>query len=424
MRLSAFYVPTVRDVSSDVVAVSHKYSLRAGLVAQVASGIYTWLPLGLKVLRKIENIVREEMEEAGFAEILMPSMQPASLWKESNRYDSYGAEMLRVKDRNNREMVYGPTHEEVVTDLVRASLKSYRDLPVNLYQIQWKFRDELRPKNGVLRAREFLMMDGYSFDVDHESAMQTYNGVLKAYGRVFRRMDLTAIAVSADSGAIGGSMSHEFHVLAPTGESTVYYEERALDLAKNTSANDIETLSDVYAAADEAHDDKKCKSNLKISKGIEIGHIFYLGDRYSKPMEAKFQCSDGTETRYVHMGCYGIGLSRLVAAVIEVFHDDAGVKWPPALAPYNVGIVNLFPKNEKCNTVAEYLHNAFGDDSLYDDKDDSPGVKLSRMDLIGLPWQIVVGNSFINDGVLELKNRATGATQVLTVENAILTLQR
>ncbi|QJC27549.1 proline--tRNA ligase [Anaplasma platys] len=424
MRLSAFYLPAVRDVSSDVVAISHKYSLRAGLVAQVASGIYTWLPLGLRVLRKIEGIVREEMEAVGFGEVLMPAMQPASLWKESNRYDSYGAEMLRVKDRNNREMVYGPTHEEVVTDLVRASLKSYRDLPINLYQIQWKFRDELRPKNGVLRAREFLMMDGYSFDVDYDGAMQTYNAVLKAYGRVFSRMNLTAIAVSADAGAIGGNMSHEFHVLAPTGESTVYYEERALDLAKNTEANNIEALNKVYAAADEAHDDKNCKSNLKISKGIEVGHVFYLGDRYSKPMEVKFHCSDGVDTRYAHMGCYGIGLSRLVAAVIEVFHDNAGIKWPTELTPYNVGIVNLFPKNDKCTEVAEYLHSIFGDDSLYDDKGDSPGVKLSRMDLIGLPWQVVVGNSFVNDGVLELKNRTAGTAEVMSVENVILTLRR
>lgn len=424
MRLSECYVPTVKDVSSDVVAVSHKYSLRAGLVSQVASGIYTWLPLGLKVLRKIEGIVREEMRAVDFSEALMPSMQPASLWKESNRYDSYGAEMLRVKDRNNREMVYGPTHEEVVTDLVRASLKSYRDLPINLYQIQWKFRDELRPKNGVLRAREFLMMDGYSFDVDHESAMRTYNAVLKAYGRIFSRMNLTAIAVSADSGAIGGNMSHEFHVLAPTGESTVYYEEGALDLARNATENNIEALGNVYAAADDAHDAKNCKSNLKISKGIEVGHVFYLGDRYSKPMEVKFHCADGAETRHVHMGCYGIGISRLVAAVIEVFHDNAGIKWPLALAPYDVGIVNLFPKNDKCIAVAEYLHEVLGDDSLYDDKDDSPGVKLSRMDLIGLPWQVIVGNSFVNDGVLELKNRITGTVEVMSVEDVLLTLKR
>ncbi|SBO13716.1 Proline--tRNA ligase [Anaplasma phagocytophilum] len=421
MRLSEFYSPTVKNVSSDVVSASHKYSIRAGIVSQTASGIYTLLPLGLMVLRKVENIIREEINAVGFSEILMPTMQPADLWKESQRYDSYGQEMIRIHDRGGREMVLGPTHEEVVTDLVRSSLKSYRDLPVNLYQIQWKFRDELRPRNGILRSREFLMMDAYSFDTDFEKAMKTYDAVFRAYRKAFKRMNLQTIALKADMGAIGGSVSHEFHVLTPTGESTVYYDERALELSEMNDYG-IEELKEVYAATDDMHDEKSCgiaPEHLKTARGIEVGHIFYLDDRYSRTMNVKFCNTDGHSGTHVKMGCYGIGISRLIGALIEVFHDDAGIKWPLSVAPFKVGIVNLFSKNEECKRVSERIHSVLPNDSLYDDRDDTPGVKLSRMDLIGLPWQVIVGNSFIKDGVLELKNRATGGIELLSVDDVV-----
>ncbi|MDB1135692.1 proline--tRNA ligase [Candidatus Anaplasma sp. TIGMIC] len=421
MRLSGFYVPTVKHVSTDVVAASHRYSIRAGLISQTASGIYTWLPLGLLVLKKIEEIVRQEMDYIGFSELLMPSLQPADLWKESNRYDSYGVEMLRVKDRHNREMVFGPTHEEVVTDLVRTSLSSYRDLPINLYQIQWKFRDELRPRHGALRGREFLMMDGYSFDVGYEEALKTYNAVFKAYRRAFKRMELPTLAVKAATGPIGGNMSHEFHILAPTGESTVYYDARALELSEKDD-HGIEQLDSVYAVADEEHNPESCgiaEADIQVTKGIEAGHIFYLADRYSKLMNAKFCNADGVSYTDAKMGCYGIGISRLVAAIIEVYHDDAGIKWPESVAPFKVGIVNLLHKNEECKKVSEHLHSALVNDSLYDDKDDTAGVKLSRMDLLGLPWQIIVGNSFTKNGLLELKRRSDGRVETMSVDDVI-----
>ncbi|PLC08583.1 UNVERIFIED_ORG: proline--tRNA ligase [Anaplasma ovis] len=424
MRLSECYVPTMKDVSSDVVVASHKYSLRAGLVRQNASGLYTWLPLGLKVLRTIEHIVREEMDSSGFLEILMPSVQPADLWRESLRYDSYGPEMLRMQDRSGREMVFGPTHEEAISDVVRSSLKSYRDLPINLYQIQWKFRDELRPRHGIMRGREFLMKDAYSFDVDFEGVMRSYENVFSAYFRIFRRLGLVPIAAKADSGAIGGSISHEFHVLVPTGESTVYHDKKALDLSKNDYCT-TEEIASVYAATEDAHDPQNCgvdPNDLQVSKGIEVAHVFYLGDRYSAPMNVKFHDKNGNSAHAL-MGCYGIGISRLVAAIIEVFHDDVGIRWPESIAPFKVGIVNLLTTNEDCKTTAETIYAALADSSLYDDSTDSPGVKLARMDLLGMPWQVIIGNSFVKDKVVELKNRANGATEKCTVDALIARMQ-
>ena len=421
MRLSKFYLPTVKDISSDVVASSHKYSLKAGLVAQSSSGIYTWLPLGLMVLKKVESIVREEMRSVDFSEILMPALQPSDLWKESGRCDSYGSELFRINDRNGREMVLGPTHEEVVTDVVRKSLKSSKDLPINLFQVQWKYRDEPRPKNGILRCREFLMMDAYSFDESFEKSMLTYGEVFKAYVRIFRRIGLSALAVCANSGAIGGSISHEFHILAQTGESTIYYDSKALEYSEGPDYC-IEKLADVYAVADDAHCATDCSvplDELKETRSIEAGHIFYLGDRYSQPMNLRFTNADGHSSTHVKMGCYGIGLSRIVAAAIEVFSSERGMTWPLSIAPFKVGIVSLFPQNEECLRVADFVHNKLSDDSLYDDTQDSPGTKLSRMDLFGLPWQIVIGNSFRKNGMLELKNRVIGITEILSVDDVI-----
>ncbi|ACZ49341.1 prolyl-tRNA synthetase [Anaplasma centrale str. Israel] len=420
MRLSECYVPTMKDVSSDVIVASHRYSLRAGLVRQNASGLYTWLPLGLKVLRGIERIVREEMDSSGFLEILMPSVQPAELWRESQRYDSYGLEMLRMQDRSGREMVFGPTHEESISDVVRSSLKSYRDLPISLYQMQWKFRDELRPRHGIMRCREFLMKDAYSFDVDFESAMRSYSNVFSAYLRIFRRLGLVAIAAKADSGAIGGSTSHEFHVLVPTGESTVYHDRKALDISRKSDCS-MEDVTGVYAATEDAHDPQNCgvhPDDLQVSKGIEVAHVFYLGDRYSAPMNVKFHDKSGNSNNAL-MGCYGIGISRLVAAIIEVFHDDVGIRWPESIAPFRVGIVNLLATNGDCKTTAETIYTALADSSLYDDSADSPGVKLARMDLLGMPWQVIIGNSFVKDKVVELKNRASGVTEKCTVGSLI-----
>ncbi|MGN7661068.1 MAG: proline--tRNA ligase [Anaplasma sp.] len=414
MRLSGCYVPTMKDVSSDVVAASHKYSLRAGLIRQNAAGLYTWLPIGLKVLKNIERIVREEMDAVGFLEVLMPSVQPADLWKESQRYTTYGAEMLRVLDRGGREMVFGPTHEEVISDVVRSSLKSYRDLPINVYQVQWKFRDELRPRHGIMRGREFLMKDAYSFDVDHEGAMRSYNAVFSAYFRIFKRIGLTPIAVKADSGPIGGNVSHEFHVLVPTGESTVYYDKKVLDLVQSDNCT-VDSMVNVYTAADGEHNPETAPEGLQVSRGIEIGHVFYLGERYSAPMNVTFHDNSGNSA-YAKMGCYGIGISRLVAAVIEAFHDDAGIKWPEPITPFKVGILNLRGMDEGCKVASETIYAALKKDALYDDSADNPGIKLARMDLLGLPWQVIIGRSFAKDGTVELKNRSSGATELFSVE--------
>ncbi|QXK92040.1 proline--tRNA ligase [Neoehrlichia mikurensis] len=415
MRLSSYYIPTLKEVSSDITAVSHKYSLRAGLIKQVASGIYSWLPLGLKVLQNIENIIRHEIMKIGYLEMLMPSMQPADLWKESGRYNNYGLEMLRIQDRNNRELVFGPTHEEVMTDLARSTLKSYKDLPCYLYQIQWKFRDELRPRYGIMRSREFLMKDAYSFDKDINGAIKSYNNMFKAYIKIFKKMGLTPIAVKANSGAIGGTLSHEFHILANTGESTLYYDKQVLDLINDDNVN-INHIKDIYTATDEIHDKKSCNTlseNLKISKGIEVGHIFYLGDRYSSQMNATFY-DNNVNNHYIQMGCYGIGISRLIGAIIETNHDDKGIKWPESVAPFKFGLINLCI-NSNGKHISEHIHQLYENNILYDDTYDSAGIKFARMDLIGLPWQIIIGKSVISDNVVELKNRATGTITKINI---------
>ncbi|WDM85681.1 proline--tRNA ligase [Ehrlichia sp. JZT12] len=416
MRLSSYYIPALKETPSDVSVISHVYSLRAGLIKQTASGIYSWLPLGLRVLKNIENIIKEEMNKSGALEILMPLIQPASLWKESGRYDDYGSEMLHIKDRNQRDMLFGPTHEEIVTDILRTTLTSHKNLPLILYQAQWKFRDELRPRYGIMRCREFLMKDAYSFDKDLNSAIESYNLMFKVYIKIFKRLGLIPIAVKADPGPIGGNLSHEFHVLANSGESTLYYDQDIIELM-NENDIDIEKIKATYTAADDMHNPKTCSAspkNIKTSKGIEIGHIFYLGDKYSKPMNATFY--ENNKSTPLQMGCYGIGISRLVGAIIEVFHDNKGITWPEQVAPFKFSLVNLYSSNNKCNLISESLHTQLGDNVLYDDTEDSAGVKLSRTDLLGMPWQVIIGKSTVEQDLIEVRDRLNKNTFSISVE--------
>ncbi|MDD9331303.1 MAG: proline--tRNA ligase [Wolbachia sp.] len=419
MRLSKYYLPTLKEIPTDAQIISHQYSLRAGLIKQTASGIYTWLPLGLQVLKNIEGIIRDEMNKSGAMEILMPCVQPASLWQESGRYEDYGKEMLRIKDRHKYDMLFGPTHEEVATDLIRNAIKSYKSLPLCLYQIQWKFRDEVRPRYGVIRGREFLMKDAYSFDVDYAGALNSYNLMHKTYIKIFKRMGLAPIGAKAGTGPIGGNLSHEFHILANTGESILYYDNKFTELLES---EDIESLKSIYAVADGMHDPKTCsvpQEQLRTSKGIEIGHIFYFGDKYSKPMKANITTKDGKNVD-MHMGSYGIGVSRLVGAIIEAFHDDKGIIWPEAIAPFKTGLINLQTKEEKCVNTANQIYETLSNNKvLYDDLEESVGVKFSRMDLIGLPWQIIIGKKTINENLVEVKNRATGEVKDMQIEEVI-----
>ena len=428
MRLSQFFLPTLKETPAEAQIVSHRTMLRAGMVKQSAAGIYTWLPLGLRVLRKVEQIVREEQNRAGALEILMPTLQSADLWKESGRYEAYGKEMLRMTDRHERELLYGPTAEEVVTDVFRTYVRSYKDLPKQLYQIGWKFRDEIRPRFGVMRGREFLMKDNYSFDLDFAGAQKSYDTMYAAYLRTFARMGLRAIPVSADPGAIGGNMSHEFQILAETGESQVYYDAAFDDIdVGNADAATLTTLKSLYAAADEKHNAETCtvpKERLKTARGIEVGHIFYFGTKYSKPMGAVVTGPNGDEIT-VEMGSYGIGVSRLVGAIIEASHDDNGAIWPEAVAPFDVGVVNLKTGDAKCDAMAEDVYTKLqvaGRDVLYDDRDERAGVKFARMDLIGLPWQVVIGPKGAEKGIVELKYRKTGEKNELSLESALARL--
>jgi prolyl-tRNA synthetase len=413
MRLSRYFLPLLKETPAEAQIVSHQLMLRAGMIRQSSAGIYSWLPLGLRVLKRVEQIVREEMDAAGCQEILMPAIQPGELWQESGRYDDYGKEMLRFTDRHDRAMLYGPTHEEVVTDIFRRSIKSYRDLPINLYQIQWKFRDEIRPRFGVMRGREFFMKDNYSFDLDFEGAKRSYDNMFVAYLKTFRRMGLTAIPMRAATGAIGGDMSHEFQVLASTGESAVFYDIAFEEIDFLRDDLDVEQLKALYAATEEKHDAASCpvpKDRLRSGRGIEVGQIFYFGAKYSKPMGAVVMGPDGQEVP-VEMGSYGIGVSRLVGALIEVHHDEAGIIWPEPVAPFRLGLINLRPADADCSAVVADLEAKLaraGIEPLVDDRDESAGAKFAAMDLIGLPWQAVVGPRGVQQGVVELKQRASG----------------
>jgi prolyl-tRNA synthetase len=427
MRWSRYFLPLLKETPADAQIVSHQLMLRAGMIRQSSAGIYSWLPLGLRVLGKVEQIVREEMNAAGAHEVLMPAIQPAELWQESGRYEDYGKEMLRVTDRHERPMLYGPTHEEVVTDIFRRSVKSYRDLPINLYQIQWKFRDEIRPRFGVMRGREFLMKDNYSFDLDFAGAMRSYDNMFVAYLKTFRRMGLTAIPMRAESGAIGGNLSHEFQILASTGESQVFFDPAFEEIDFLHDHLDIDELKALYAATDDQHDPARCPvpaERLRTGRGIEVGHIFYFGAKYSRPMGATVMGPDGQEVP-VEMGSYGIGVSRLVGALIEAFHDDAGIIWPEPVAPFKVGLINLRPGDAACDAAVDDLAAGLrraGIEALIDERDESAGAKFAAMDLIGLPWQAVVGPRGLRQGLVELKQRATGERAELAPEALIARL--
>jgi prolyl-tRNA synthetase len=427
-------MPTLKETPSEAQIPSHRLMLRAGMVRQTASGIYSWLPMGYRVLRKIEQIVREEMDATGAQEILMPTIQPAELWRESGRYDDYGKEMLRITDRHDRELLYGPTHEEVVTDIFRNSVRSYRDLPKNLYQIHWKFRDEVRPRFGIMRGREFFMKDNYSFDIDAESARISYNKMFVSYLRTFARMGLTPIPMQADSGAIGGDMSHEFIVLADTGESAVYCDADwfktdplSLDIDFDADLQPIvDRWTELYAATDEKHDPATCpvdEKQLFTGRGIEVGHIFYFGTKYSESMGATVADSEGKEIK-VEMGSYGIGVSRLIGAIIEAHHDDDGIIWPESVAPFKAGIINLRAGDAGCDGVCEELYaklNDAGVEVLYDERDERAGVKFAEMDLIGLPWQIAVGPRGVKAGTVEIKQRG-GEREEVSLDSALARL--
>jgi prolyl-tRNA synthetase len=435
MRLSRYFLPLLKENPKEAEIVSHRLMLRAGMIRQQAAGIYSMLPLGKKVLDKVCNIIREEQDRSGAIEILMPTIQPADLWRESGRYDDYGKEMLRITDRHERDMLYGPTNEEMVTDIFRSYVKSYKDLPLNLYHIQWKFRDEVRPRFGVMRGREFLMKDAYSFDIDYEGARAAYNRMFVAYLRTFERCGLKSIPMRADTGPIGGDLSHEFIVLADTGESEVFCNRAYLDMA--VPAADVDFSDDAalasivgqwttpYAATDEMHDEaewsKTPDADRLSARGIEVGHIFHFGTKYSEPMGATVTGPDG-KPHPVSMGSYGIGPTRLIAAIIEASHDDNGIIWPESVAPFGAGIVNMKPGDADCDKWSEDLYGKLanaGVDPLLDDTDERAGAKFAAMDLIGLPWQLVVGPRGIGNGVVEVKNRRTGDKQELSPEAAI-----
>ncbi len=435
MRLSRYFLPILRETPKEAEIVSHRLMLRAGMIRQEAAGIYAFLPLGLRVLRKVCRIVREEQDRAGAVEMLMPTVQPAELWRESGRYDDYGKEMLRIQDRHERDMLYGPTNEEMITEVFRAYVRSYKDLPLNLYHLQWKFRDELRPRFGLMRGREFLMKDAYSFDIDFAGARHAYNKMFAAYLRTFARLGLKSIPMVAESGPIGGNLSHEFIILASTGESEVYCHRDYLDFPappENVNFGNVEELQKIfdqwtslYAATSEKHDAPafaKLPADKQVSaRGIEVGHIFYFGTKYSEPMKAVVTGPDGSE-RPVHMGSYGIGPSRLVAAIIEASHDDAGIIWPESVAPFTVAILNLKQGGGETDAACQELYRALserGIEVLYDDLDQRPGAKFATADLIGIPWQILVGPRSLAEGKVELKKRADNSRELITPASAV-----
>ena len=439
MRLSRYFLPVLKENPAEAQIASHRLMLRAGMIKQAAAGIYSWLPLGFKVLRKLETIVHEEQARAGHLAIQMPILQSADLWRESGRYDDYGAEMLRMKDRHGRDLLYTPTAEELVTDIFRAHVSSYRDLPLTLYQIQWKFRDEVRPRFGVMRGREFLMKDGYNFDLTREDALHAYNRHLVSYLRSYERMGLQAIPMRAEAGPIGGDDTHEFLVLADTGESEVFYDSEITDLKFGQRRIDydshaacravMEEFTSRYARTDDTHDEALFHARVpeerrRRGRGIEVGQIFYFGTKYSEPMGATVQGPDGKPVP-VHMGSHGIGVSRLVGAIIEASHDERGIIWPEGVTPFHCGIVNLKSGDPQADAACEDLCRALaghGLEPLYDDTDERAGAKFATMDLIGLPWRITVGPRGLKSGVVELTCRRTGIHEELSPRDTVARL--
>ncbi|WP_377190076.1 proline--tRNA ligase [Ruegeria meonggei] len=435
MRLSRYFLPVLKENPSEAQIVSHRLMLRAGMIKQASSGIYSWLPLGFKVLRKLENIVHQEQAKAGHIAIQMPIIQSADLWRESGRYDDYGQEMLRMKDRHDRDMLFTPTAEELVTDIFRGHVSSYKDLPLTLYQIQWKFRDEIRPRFGVMRGREFYMKDGYNFDLTKEDALHAYNRHLVTYLRTYERMGLQAIPMRADSGPIGGDNTHEFLVLADTGKSEVFYDSAVTDLTFGDRQIDyddhaqcqsiLEEFTSKYARTDETHDEalfnQVPEDRRRVARGIEVGQIFYFGTKYSEAMGATVQGPDGKPVP-VHMGSHGIGVSRLVGAIIEASHDDKGIIWPEGVTPFHCGIVNLKQGDDEADAACDKLYGALtalGLEPFYDDRKERAGGKFATMDLIGLPWRITVGPRGLKNGVVELTCRRTGESEELSPEAAV-----
>lgn len=432
MRLSRGFLPTLKEVPAEAQIASHRLMLRAGLVRQTSAGIYAWLPAGLRVLRNIEQIVREEQNAIGAQELLMPTVQSSELWKRSGRYDAYGPEMLRIRDRQDRELLYGPTNEEMITDLFGQVIKSYRELPQALYHVQWKFRDELRPRFGVMRGREFFMKDAYSLDASYDDAVAAYRRMMLAYLRTFQRLGVRAVPMKADTGPIGGDLSHEFLVLAPTGESGVFFDaaleeqdwlHEAVDIADHTSLESFFSgVTKFYAATDEMHDEKAWEDvpadRRREGRGIEVGHIFYFGTKYTESMGISVSGADGNQF-FPEMGSYGIGVSRLVGAIIEASHDEAGIIWPDSVAPFRAAILSLKPGDEAVDALCEKLYAAAPDAFLYDDRGERAGVKFNDADLMGHPWQMIVGPRGAKEGKVELKRRATGERFELSVEEAL-----
>ena len=435
MRLSRYFLPLLKETPSEAQIVSHRLMLRAGMIKQQSAGIYSWLPLGFRVLKRIEQIVHEEQQRAGHIPLLMPTLQSADLWRQSGRYDAYGPEMLRFRDRHDREMLYGPTNEEMITEIVASYVTSYKALPLTLYHIQWKFRDEVRPRFGVMRGREFLMKDGYNFDLTREDALHAYNRHLVSYLRTYERMGLQAIPMRADSGPIGGDYTHEFLVLAETGESEVFYDSEITDLTFGDRAIDyddkaacqavLEEFTSRYARTDETHDEAVFnqipEARRRVARGIEVGQIFYFGTEYSEKLGAYVQTADGGKAP-LHMGSHGIGVSRLLGAIIEANHDENGIIWPEGVTPFHVGIVNLRQGDAETDAACEALHESFtalGLDPLYDDTNERAGGKFAGMDLIGLPWRITVGPRGLKNGVVELTSRRTGESEELPPEQAV-----
>ena len=435
MRLSSYFLPVLKETPAEAQVVSHRLMLRAGMIKQQAAGIYSWLPLGFKVLRKLENIVHEEQIKAGHIPIQMPILQSADLWRESGRYDDYGQEMLRIKDRQDRDLLYTPTAEEMVTDIFRSHVSSYKDLPLTLYQIQWKFRDEIRPRFGIMRGREFYMKDGYNFDLTKEDALHSYNRHLVSYLKTYERMGLQAIPMRADSGPIGGDNTHEFLVLAETGESEVFYDSKVTDLTfgdrdidyndKSACQSVLDEFTSLYARTDETHDPQLFAElpteRQKSARGIEVGQIFYFGTKYSETMGAQVADDEGNKMP-VHMGSHGIGVSRLIGAIIEASHDENGIIWPEGVTPFHCGIVNLKQGDVEADDACEALYkslNALGLEPLYDDRNERAGGKFATMDLIGLPWRLTVGPRGLKNGVVELTNRKSGVSEEISPKGAV-----
>ncbi|MBT5002453.1 MAG: proline--tRNA ligase [Tateyamaria sp.] len=435
MRFSRYFLPVLKENPSEAQIVSHRLMLRAGMIKQASAGIYSWLPLGFKVLRKIENIVHEEQQRAGHLPMLMPAIQSADLWRESGRYDAFGAEMLRIKDRHDRDMLFTPTAEELITDIFRTHVGSYKDLPLTVYQIQWKFRDEIRPRFGVMRGREFYMKDGYNFDLNKADALHAYNRHLVSYLRTYERMGLKAIPMRADSGAMGGDNTHEFLVLAETGESEVFYDNSVIALTFGDREIDydnveqcagvLDEFTNLYARTDETHDEALFaavpEERRRVARGIEVGQIFYFGTKYSEALNAVVQGPDG-KLSPVHMGSHGIGVSRLLGAIIEANHDDKGIIWPEGVTPFHCGIINLKQGDEEADAACDAIYNsmtALGLEPLYDDRKERAGGKFATMDLIGIPWRITIGPRGLKNGIVELTSRRTGESEELSPEAAV-----